>query len=106
MHRRSFFSALSSAVVGVYLGCHVNLKKLVDVGLKEEPVAYVGINPAWVNAPYEVAFLVQGGHTVFDRKLQAFTEGIALKVADPIRVSEDGDFVPKYAAVHKRSPTI
>ena len=97
---------MSSAVVGVYLGCHVNLKKITGGDLQEEPVAFVGVNPEWIDAPYEVAFLVQGGYTVFDRRLRAFAEGISLRVEDPVRIKLNGDAVPKYVAVYKRSPTI
>lgn len=46
MNRRSFFNKLSSAVVGCYLAVGIEFKK-------KEPE----INPDWVNAEYEFAFI-------------------------------------------------
>lgn len=49
MNRRNFFKSLSGAVVGCYLALdNVKWKNLIDSAPK--------INPAWVNAEYEVAF--------------------------------------------------
>ena len=71
--RRSFFKALSSAVVGTYIACQIKLPETSELILE--------INPAWVTAPYEVAFFYA-------------TSINGTKVAVPIRMNEDLKIVP------------
>lgn len=113
MNRRSFFSSLSSAVVGVYLGCHVNLPKIEADILQKDKIAYVGINPAWRDAPYELAFLVCGETAVIDISSGVeLNSGVEIKdssrlrVADPMRFNLNGEPVPKYAGIYRKSPTL
>lgn len=58
MNRRSFFSSLSSAVVGVYLGCHCNAIERPKMRMVATQDPEFALNPDWVEAPYEVAFMV------------------------------------------------
>jgi hypothetical protein len=53
MNRRSFFRSVASAVAGVYFGCHVKAIELPGI------MNVTKVNTEWINAPYEVNFLIQ-----------------------------------------------
>ena len=74
--RRNFFKALSSAVVGTYIACQIKLPETSEL-ISE-------INPAWITAPYEVAFSSFYYATNID----------VAKKAAAIKMNEDLEIVP------------
>lgn len=97
LNRRGFFGAVGGAVVGAMLAAGV--RRVAPLVAAPEEVATVVttiVNPEYLAAPYEIAFLVSDTNwarpVVWDRKIVPPPE--MRQYTFPPRLTADGKFVP------------
>lgn len=102
MNRRSFFNSLSSAVAGIYIACHVNIGRIAEMASEAVKPAEFVINPAWVDAPYEILWVRSGSNTIsshlWDRKRDDKPHEF-VNFSEPARYDGSRTLIPKFIEI-------
>lgn len=94
LNRRNFFNKLGSFVVGCYLAS--GLKPLESLAVASEVKPRLEINPAWMNAEYELAFIYNKDTLkplIFNRNFPFLLDKVIIDPF-PVRFNKDGPIKP------------